>query len=197
MLASNTSEMTGQPFLSKREQTRSRLLACALDLFERQGYEATTVAQIAASAGVTEMTFFRHFSAKPGVVLDDPYDPVIAAAVAAQPRGMNPVRRTVAAIRVAWSELPEPDGESVRRRVRIVSETPSLRGAVWQNNAATERLIAGQLVADGADPLPAKAAAAAVLAAVAAALFEWADHDELDLPSAIAVALNTLDDLDG
>ncbi len=80
--------------------------------------------------------------------MDDPYDPVIAAAVAAQPRGPTPVRRTIAAIRAAWAGLPAPDGESV-------------------------------------------------LAAVAAALFAWADHDGLDLPEAIAVALHTLEALDG
>ena len=47
-----------------RERTRARLLAAALDLFARQGYERTTVAQIAAAAGVTEMTFYRHFGSK-------------------------------------------------------------------------------------------------------------------------------------
>ena len=45
---------------SKRERTRARLTQAALDLFERQGFEDTTVAQIVAAADVTEMTFYRH-----------------------------------------------------------------------------------------------------------------------------------------
>ena len=49
---------------SRTLRTRERILAVALDLFERQGYRATTVAQIADAAGVTSMTFFRHFPTK-------------------------------------------------------------------------------------------------------------------------------------
>ena len=54
----------------------------ALELFLRDGYDATTVAAIAGAAGVSQMTFFRHFPTKESVVLDDPYDPVIAERVA-------------------------------------------------------------------------------------------------------------------
>jgi len=49
---------------SKRQRTRERILGCALDLFERHGFDHTTIAQIAAMAGVTEMTCFRHFRRK-------------------------------------------------------------------------------------------------------------------------------------
>ena len=47
--------------LSRREQTRSRLLTQALELFEKNGYEKTSASEIAAAAGVSEMTFFRYF----------------------------------------------------------------------------------------------------------------------------------------
>ena len=67
---------------SKRERTLAALLGAGLDLFERQGYEQTTVAEIARAAGVTEMTFFRYFPAKEHLLLDDPYDPVLTAAIA-------------------------------------------------------------------------------------------------------------------
>jgi predicted DNA-binding transcriptional regulator YafY len=43
---------------------RERLVAAAVDLFSEQGYDATTVAQIAERAGVTKSTFFRHFPDK-------------------------------------------------------------------------------------------------------------------------------------
>ena len=76
---------------SKRERTLAALVEAGLDLFERQGYEATTVAQIARAAGVTEMTFFRYFPAKEHLLLDDPYDPMLTAAIAEQPRDARAV----------------------------------------------------------------------------------------------------------
>lgn len=177
----------------KRQRTHARILECALDLFERDGFESTTVAQIAAAAGVTEMTFFRHFPAKEQVLLDDLYDPLIAAAVAEQPRELSPLTRAVRGIRGAWSQLSEPEGDVVRRRVRVVALSPALRAAAWRNNDETERLIVDQLVRDGTDPLRAHAAAGAVLAAIMAALFAWARQDDVLLADAIAVALDTLD----
>jgi AcrR family transcriptional regulator len=179
--------------VGRRERTRARLLACALDLFERQGFEATTVAQIAKAAGVTQMTFFRHFTSKDRLVVEDPYDPVIADAVAAQPRTSAPLTRAIAGIREAWGRLPQPESETVRRRVRIAAVTPSLRAAMAANNAETERIIVDRLVADGADPCSARVAAAAVLAGITAALLEWSQRGGSLLADAITAALDTLE----
>ncbi|WP_222847954.1 TetR/AcrR family transcriptional regulator [Ruania zhangjianzhongii] len=179
--------------LSRSERTRARLVACALELFEAQGFERTTVAQIAAAAEVTEMTFFRHFASKELVILTDPYDPVIADAVAAQPVGGAPVIRATRGVRQALRGLSEPESELVRRRVRIIAGSPSLRASSIGVNAATERLIGDQLIAGGASALAARAAAAAVLAVLTAALFEWARDEQLTLPAALETALRTLE----
>jgi hypothetical protein len=74
-----------------------------------------------------------------------------------------------------------------------VAATPALRAAAWRNNAETERLIVDQLVRDGTQPLRAHAAAGAALAALMAALYEWARGDDLLLADAIAIALDTVD----
>ncbi|MEO3797642.1 TetR family transcriptional regulator [Nonomuraea sp. B10E15] len=55
----------------KKRRTREALTAAAVELFRRQGYEATTVAQIAAAADVSTRTFFLHFPTKEDVVLSD------------------------------------------------------------------------------------------------------------------------------
>lgn len=178
-------------------RTHERILCQALELFERDGFEETTVARIAATAGITEMTFFRHFRSKEQLVLDDPYDPLIAAAVAAQPLALGPLRRVVRGVRQAWGELDEPEGDVVRRRVRIVAGTPSLRAAAWRNNDETEQLIVDQLVRDGVEVLRARAAAGAVLAAIMAALFAWAGDDGRTLSDAVLTALGTVDPSDG
>ena len=127
MLVANILCVMAKSEPSKLAQTRERLLLCGLELFERQGFDETTVAQIAAAAGVTQMTFFRHFPAKELLIVDDPYDPILAAEIAAQPRRFRPLTRVVRGVRAAWSQLPEPASDLVRRRVRIAASTPSLR----------------------------------------------------------------------
>jgi len=161
------------------------------------GFEAATVTQIAKGAGVSEMTFFRHFVTKHGVLFDDPYDEVIAAAVGEQTRELAPLDRAVAGLRHAWQMVPEPETDLVRRRVRIVATTPTLRGEMSRNNAATEALVAEQLASDGADPVHSKIAAAAVLAAITAALFEWSLQELTPLGDFIEVALDVVEGRDG
>ena len=56
---------------TQRQETKARLQASALDLFHRDGFEATSVAQIAEAAGVTERTFFRYFPTKEAVLFQD------------------------------------------------------------------------------------------------------------------------------
>jgi AcrR family transcriptional regulator len=193
MLVANILAMSrAASVLGKRERTRELLLARALDLFERQGFEQTTVAQIAAAAGVTEMTVYRHFPAKELLVLDDPYDPVIVSAIAEQPRSLPALVRVVNGLRAAWRMLPEPASDIVRRRVRIVADSPTLRAAAIHNNEGTERLITRQLVADGTAAVPARVAAAAALAAITAGLLEWSQHDHARVGDVIGIALDTL-----
>lgn len=179
--------------MSKRERTLARLLEAGLEAFERQGYDATTVAEIARAAGVTEMTFYRYFPSKESLLLDDPYDPVLVEAVGRQPLELPPFIRAVRGIRAAWQAVPEPDQPAIRRRVRIAARTPSLRGAAWTSTGNTERAIVGQLVADGASDHDARIAAAAVLAALVAGLFAWAEDESTGLAASIERALDVVD----
>ena len=185
--------MPASTTLSKRERTRARLQDVALDLFERRGFDATTVAEIARAADVTPMTFFRYFPSKAQALLEDPYDPVIAAAVAQQPMDLGPLGRVTAGVREAWASLPEPTSDFQRRRIRVVAATPSLWGAIQANSIATEELIVDQLVADGTERLDARAAAAAVLAALTAALLEWSREDTGSIRAAVDRALGVLE----
>ena len=189
--------MTFTPGPSKRERTHARLQTVALELFERQGFDGTTVAEIADAAGVTPMTFFRHFRSKGHVLLDDPYDPLIGAAVGGQPHDLHPLGRVTGAVRESWGSLPEPTSDTQRRRVRVVADTPAVWGEMQASNLRTEQLIVEQLVADGTDRLAARAAAAAVLAALAAALFEWARDDTGSIGDAVDRALGVLEGSDG
>lgn len=168
-----------------------------MNLFESQGFEQTTVADISTAAGVTEMTFFRHFASKDLVATADPYDPVIAAGVARRPLDEPPLLRAVRGVSEALRDISEPETTMVRRRVRIVAASPTLRASSARIHEATEARIRDQLIADGTPRLEAHAVAAALIAALTAALFEWARDERLPLVTAIGRALRVLEGADG
>jgi AcrR family transcriptional regulator len=178
---------------SKRERTRSRLSECALSLFEERGFEGTSVALIAREAGVTEMTFFRHFGSKEQAVLTDPFDPVIAEAVGARPLEESPLARAARGLRSALAGLSEADLATARRRTALVARTPALRAAVVTQNEVTANAIVARLTADGTDPFDARVAAQTVLAAVTTALYAWAEEPQRSLAESIGAALDILD----
>ena len=167
-------------------------MRAALELFDERGYDSTTAAAIAERAGVTEMTFFRHFPSKDSVLIADPYDPLIAEAILRQPAQLSPLAAAIEAIADGWKSVPPPASDEVRDRLRIVSRTPSLRGAIARNNAATEEAIAGALTERGVAKSDARISAAATMGALSAALLDWADGDDPDLGTAIDTALRVL-----
>lgn len=178
----------------KRDRTRRQLAEVALDLFEAQGYEQTTTAAIADVAGVSEMTVFRHYPSKDRLLLDDPYDPHIAAAISAQPTELTALERVTSGIRRAWREVPAPAEAAVRRRLRVAARTPSLTGAVRANTQTTERAVAQALVDTGTELAVARIVAAAVLAALMESLMTWASADDgTPLGDAIMLALRVLE----
>lgn len=186
--------MTHPPAQGRRSaRTRERLLVVALDLFSRNGFDGTTVAEIAAAAGVTQMTFFRHFGSKEALILDDPYDPLMVAAVGEQPVGLPPLVRVVRGVRTSWERVPVEAAEPVRERVRIAAGSTALRASMHANTARSQEAIAQRLVTDGTDPVVAAVAASAVMAALMTALLLWAQRDDPDLGAAITGALDVLD----
>ncbi|MCW5950867.1 MAG: TetR family transcriptional regulator [Propionibacteriaceae bacterium] len=178
---------------SRTEQTRARILAAALALFERQGYRATTVAQIADAAGITSMTFFRYFPTKDAVILTDPYDPLIAEAVTAQPLELLPLERVRRGFLTALDGITPSEDATARRRVALVAGLPELRGAQMAATLATQDAIVDQLVEQGADRLDAAVATAACLGAISAGLLGWpAMADDVTLASVVRRALEQL-----
>ncbi len=129
------------------------------------------------------MTFFRHFPTKEDVVLDDPYDPMLAQAVAAQPAGLPPLERVRRGLlgTVAAVDSDDFDRES-RQRLRLAAQTPALRARIWENMARTQRTVVDVLVERGVGANTAEAAVGACLGAVTSALLHWG-HDGPGGPS--------------
>jgi AcrR family transcriptional regulator len=180
--------------VSKAARTREHLRGVALRLFAERGYDQTTVADIAAAAGVTPMTFFRHFAAKERVVIDDPYDPAIAEAVLAQPSHLPVLERVRCGLLAAWGRISADEDAELRGRLEIGASHPALRARMRENNATTEAAIVDALVADGVGRFEASVAAAAVLGALTAALLQWAtSQGPSSLGAAVTGALAVLE----
>src|ERR687886_66340 len=76
----------------KRARTKAAIQQQALRLFREQGYEATTIEQIAEAAEFSPSTFFRYFPTKEDVVMYDDIDPLLVAAFDAQPGELSPIQ---------------------------------------------------------------------------------------------------------
>lgn len=163
--------------MTRSNETRERLQSEALRLFAASGYDNVTVEEVARAAGVSHMTFFRHFPTKESVVLDDPYDPLIGEAVSRQGRSLPALERVRLGLLESWGTLDEPDDDTTRSRIRLASSHPSLRARIWENNHRTETIIVDSLTSTGVDPLEARVAAGAVLGALTAALIDWAEDE--------------------
>src|SRR5580698_1482763 len=83
------------------EDARRRLQEAAFELIRERGYDAVTTAQIAARAGVTERTFFRHFPDKREVLFaeEDVFHTALTDGVMAAPEGLNPMGVLLSAFR--------------------------------------------------------------------------------------------------
>lgn len=194
----DTSGTSAAPGLRERKkaQTRRAIQQEALRLFLSKGYEATTVEEIAAAAGVSHMTFFRYFPRKEDVVMADEYDPMIFELIAARPVHEPAFRRIWYALREGLSRVYTGERDTLLVRTRLILRTPALRARLWEQQAATADLFARALThGHGYDKpdLRTKAVASACLAAVTTAVVTWAEHDGVDyLPDLIDEAYGAL-----
>ncbi len=107
---------------------RGRLMRAALELYADGGFEQTTVADLATRAGVTERTFFRHFTDKREVLFDGSalLQRTVVDAIAAAPPEQAPID-VVAGAFAAAAPLMEEHGDFAAQRANAVVSNPSLR----------------------------------------------------------------------
>lgn len=109
--------------------TSERLQAAALELFAERGYEQTTAAEIAQSVGLTERTFFRHFSDKREVLFHGQELLVDAflGGVAAAPDDATPMDLVGAALGSAAQFFPDERRDHSRLRQTVIDQNPALQ----------------------------------------------------------------------
>jgi AcrR family transcriptional regulator len=180
----------------KKNATRDRIRACALRLFRDQGYDATTVEQIAAGAGVSHMTFFRYFPAKEDVALSDSYDPLLVGLLEQTPAEWPLIDRVRTALLEGLRQLYDADRDTLLAQNKLIVSTPALRDRLWASQIATQRLILQALGASRRDPRPSfqdRVTVAACLAAASTAVLAWVENDGTpELPDLIEQAFDTL-----
>ena len=107
---------------------RRRLQQAALELFEERGYDATTTAEIAGRAGVTERTFFRHFPDKREALFDgeDAFRNTLAQGVLNAPEHLAPMEALLCAFR-SVSPCSSRTGRSRNRAAKSSPKRPPCR----------------------------------------------------------------------
>jgi TetR/AcrR family transcriptional regulator, regulator of mycofactocin system len=176
--------------------SRQDVARAALDLFARQGYDETTVDEIAAAVGISRRTFFRYFESKPDVVWGE-FDAELVRLRArldeAPPTEplMDVLRRSVMATnRFGAGELDE-----LRIRMVLISSVPTLvaHSAVrYEEWCAVVAGFAAARLGGSPDDLGPQTVARAALGAAMAAFACWARTDGGDLVAEVDRAFRLL-----
>jgi AcrR family transcriptional regulator len=182
----------------KKARTRADIQHHAMRLFREQGFETTTVDQIAEAAEVSQATFFRHFATKDDAILANDYDDRVIALFLAQPANRTPAQAMRAAIREVAQQMTPVELEEYEARQTLILGAPSLRAAAaWKAVSVTMPMIAravAQRAGRDPDDLAVQAIAGALTGVTIAGTFHMAQHPEEDVTAWIDRALALLED---
>jgi AcrR family transcriptional regulator len=178
------------------EDVRRRLQEAALELYRDQGYDQTTAAEIAARAGVTERTFFRHFPDKREVFFEGEaaFRDSLLEAIARAPAGLTPLQLLRQAYRSveAWAEANRPLAEP---RHQVIDKTPALKERQLAKTAALTTALSEALQHRGIEPRLAALAIQTVQAALVYAAETWKEEPGSPLGPHIDRAFQALEEL--
>lgn len=162
-------------------------------LFAERGFDATTVADVAAAAEVSSMTVFRHFPTKEDLVLTDDEDPVILDWILAQPADRPMITRIAAALLESTAAQRPEQRAILLARLRIGLSVPALRSRIWDGQYQTQRFLVDALASEHVDEFEVWVAASACIAAATVAIVRWAERGGTDdLTDTMAAALRVV-----
>ena len=173
---------------------RGRLLMAALELYGERGFEQTTVAEIAAHAGLTERTFFRHFADKREVLFAgaDQLKELLVSTVAGAPADLAAIDAAAAGIEAAGAAIQE-GGEFPRVRAAIIAASAELQERELIKLASLATALAEQLRRRGVSEPAASLTAEASIAVFRISFDRWVNGPaQQDLPRVIRESLEAL-----
>jgi AcrR family transcriptional regulator len=158
----------------KRQQTRQELISTAMRLFEERGYEQTTVAEIASTAGVSTKTFFNYFASKDEVLFPHLSRRINAAVALIEQR--TPDGELADVVTAAMQQMvadaltAEVDGGLAAVRLPMIMSVPAVQSATLHRYFLAETQLAKALAQAYSDTLDAAAAAAVIGSVMGAAI---------------------------
>jgi len=165
----------------KKARTRASIREHALRLFRENGYQRTTVQDIAEAAEVSPSTFFRYFPTKEDVVLQDDMDVRMIEALEQQPPELGPVAAVRAAARQMFASYTGADMDVLRETTALTLTVPEIRARALDEFARTIGAVAEALAkrADRpADDLAVRTAAGAIIGVIMAITMPWEGWSE-------------------
>jgi Transcriptional regulator len=180
----------------KKQKTRLTLQQQALRLFREQGYQATTIEQIAEASEISPSTFFRYFATKEALVLDDEYDPLLIRAFQKQPRDLTPIQAFREALRSGFEAISSDDKEALQGRIKLMLSVPELRAAwlIHQNNTMMLFVtIVSERTGRSKDDFEVLTFSGAVLGAVMSVQQYCLEHEDADFITKVDEALAYLE----
>ncbi|MFG2886082.1 TetR/AcrR family transcriptional regulator [Streptomyces sp. NPDC048297] len=190
---------TPRPGLRERKKTKTReaIRTATYALIGEQGYDATTIEQIAERAEVSPSTVFRYFPAKEDIVLRWEYDPLMAEELRARPAGESWTHSLRHVLGRAVEAMAEDDPEALRVRARLALQVPAVRDRMAGSTTRTGRLL-GTVLAErsGLDPdgLQVRVHVTSLVGGLMEVYLYWAERGfEDDLPGLLARGLDLLE----
>ena len=186
----------------KKARTREALQEAAMDLFSRQGFDRTTVEEIAAACEMSPRTFFRYFPTKEDVLFGDSEQrsTTLVETLVARPLDLPPLAAIHAAMRTI-SLTYDDERDVLVARAAIVQGSPGLRAyKVEHQRGWEEALVAGLLrrsdtAHDSLTPEEIRLITAVSMAAFRAAYETWLD--EPDQPDIVALVDHAFEQISG
>lgn len=176
---------------------RERLVVAAVDLFAEQGYDDTTVAQIAERAGVTRSTFFRNFSDKRDVLVagQQALSRLMAEGIAEAPADAGPLAAVAVGLERASAEMGQVNRDLGPRLKAAVAASAELQERDALKNVGLAAAMTAALVARGVPELSAHLAAEMGVLAFKRGYVQWTVADRDDETGLAHHALAALEDL--
>jgi AcrR family transcriptional regulator len=173
---------------------RERLQAAALERFGAQGFDGTTVAEIAATAGLTERTFFRHFADKREVLFSgqDEFERLFLAGIE-EAADSDPMAIVAAALEGATAFFPDERRSWSRARQRVIDADPGLQERELLKLSGLATAMTDGLRRRGVDPTAAALAAESGVAVFRVGFATWiAEGEERSLAEVLRAVLTQL-----
>jgi AcrR family transcriptional regulator len=157
-----------------------RLQKAALELFATRGFEQTTATEIAQSVGLTERTFFRHFSDKREVLFygQQLLAEAFLAGVDIAPPDASPIEIVASALQSAASVFPDERRPHSRIRQSVIDQNPALQERERHKLASIATTVADALRGRGIDEVAAILAAESGATVFVIAFTQWIREDE-------------------